>query len=353
MATLEKKIKVLIVDDSAVIRSVLTEILSSDPQIDVVGGATDPYDAREKIKKLHPDVLTLDIEMPKMNGIEFLKNLMRLHPIPVVMISTLTHEGAPATLEALAIGAIDFIGKPQNQGAGAIANYSAVIIEKVLSAARSNVFAHEEKPTIEAKTSRKILHKKKKLKAGFICAIGASTGGTEAIKDVITSLPFHSPPIVIAQHIPAVFSASFAQRVNAISELNVCEATHGQKIEGGGVYIAPGNSHLTIKLKGGYYYCELSESEPVNRHRPSVEVLFDSVLQTAGKMALGILLTGMGTDGAHALLRMRESGCMTIAQDEPSSVVWGMPGSAVGLNAACSVLPLRKIPLCIIEQAFR
>lgn len=353
MTDATNKIKVLIIDDSAVIRSVLSEMLSSDPRLNVVGTAVDPFDAREKIKQLRPDVLTLDIEMPKMNGIEFLKNLMRLRPMPVVMISTLTHEGAPATLEALAIGAVDFIGKPQNQSAGAIANYSDIVIEKVINAASANVIAHEAKPTEEARSCRKQLQKEKHPRSSFICAIGASTGGTEAIKDVVTSLPPNSPPIVVAQHIPAAFSTSFAQRVNAISEVNVYEAEHGQKIEVGCVYIAPGHSHLKIKIKGSNYYCVLSESERVNRHRPSVEVLFDSVRQVAGSSAMGIMLTGMGADGAEAMLRMRESGCVTIAQDEASSVVWGMPGAAVKLNAASMVLSLNQIPRRIIEHAFR
>lgn len=353
MSNFKNKIKVLVVDDSAVIRSVLTEILSSDSRILVVGAAVDPYDAREQIKKYNPDVITLDIEMPRMNGIEFLKNLMRLRPMPVVMISTLTHDGAPATLEALSLGAVDFIGKPQDQGHGALEKYKETIIEKVVAASSANIIANEGQHAVAPQPQLNSVAKNGTLRPGFICAIGASTGGTEAIKDVIVSLPEDSPPVVVAQHIPAVFSTSFAQRVDKMSAMRVYEASHKQLIERGCVYIAPGDAHLKIKRQGSGYICLLDDGVPVNRHKPSVEVLFDSVTQEAGDSSMGIILTGMGADGAEALLRMRQRGAATVAQDENSSVVWGMPGSAVKLGAAEKVLALSQIPKYIITKGFQ
>ncbi|SMF36494.1 two-component system, chemotaxis family, response regulator CheB [Alteromonadaceae bacterium Bs31] len=351
-----KKVKVLVVDDSALIRALLNEVLGSDQRIDVVGSACDPYEARELIKQLSPDVLTLDIEMPRMNGIAFLKNLMRLRPMPVVMISTLTQEGAPATLEALELGAVDFVPKPKNEGGGALARYADTIIEKVLCAAGANVLARTEKNEHSFVEKRnefaQLVQQAKQIKPGFICAIGASTGGTEAIKEVVTSLPVGGPPVLITQHIPAVFSASFARRVDQASLVKVYEAEHGQKIEQGCVYIAPGDAHLRLQKIGEHYICHLSQDDPINRHRPSVEALFDSVVNCAGAKSLGVLLTGMGADGAEALMRMKESGAVTVAQDEESSVVWGMPGAAVKLGAAKVVLPLDKIGRYILTQAF-
>lgn len=342
-----KKIKVLIVDDSALLRAILTEIINSDSRLEVVAAAVDPIDARDLIKLHNPDVLTLDIEMPKMNGIAFLKNLMRLRPMPVVMISTLTQQGAPATLEALACGAVDFLGKPE-QGDTALEHYRTQITEKVYWASQANLGGHAPK----AVPPEKIYGGPSgKIDTNFICVIGASTGGTEAIKAVVQTLPAKSPPIVIAQHIPDVFSASFAKRLNNGSDMTVFEAEDNQVIKPGCVYVAPGHSHLRIVKGGGSYFCKLGKEDPVNRHRPSVEVLMDSVLQAAGSDALGVMLTGMGKDGAEALLRMRNAGCMTVAQDEASSVVWGMPGAAVKLNAACKVLPLDRVAKFILQQS--
>ncbi|WP_096084561.1 protein-glutamate methylesterase/protein-glutamine glutaminase [Agaribacterium haliotis] len=346
-----KKIKVLIVDDSALIRALLTEVLKSDAEIDVCGVACDPYEARELIKQLNPDVLTLDIEMPKMNGITFLKNLMRLRPMPVVMISTLTQEGAPATLEALELGAIDFVAKPKNEGADALARYAEHICLKVKAAARANIrqsFALEGKELPAVDVPR--------LSGGrsnYLCAIGASTGGTEAIKEVVSCFPENCPPTLITQHIPESFSASFARRVDSQSAAKVYEAEQDQLVESGCVYIAPGHSHLMLKRKGKDYYCHLDQGAPVNRHRPAVEVLFDSVLTLNGANAIGVLLTGMGQDGAQALLRMRKAGAMTIAQDESSSVVWGMPGAAVALQAASKVLSIDRIASAILADYVR
>lgn len=342
------------VDDSAYIRALLTEILNGHPQLQVVAGAVDPYEARTLIKQHSPDVLTLDIEMPKMNGISFLKNLMRLRPMPVVMISTLTQDGAPATLQALEIGAVDFFGKPNADATGALANYEEIIIEKVLCAAKANIQAKEgmrEQGQLP-KLTPELINAGKNLSPLFICALGASTGGTEAIKAVVSGLPENAPPIVVAQHIPQGFSTSFAKRLDSCSKVKVYEAEDSQRIERGSVYIAPGHSHLRIDKSGGKYRCRLDKGATVNRHRPSVSVLFDSVIETAGHNAMGVLLTGMGADGADALLRMKEASCYTIAQDEATSVVWGMPGAAVKLGAAKSVLPLNNVSGAILQHAY-
>ncbi len=350
-------IKVMIVDDSALIRAVLKEILESDNRLDVVASAKDAFEARDLIKKHHPDVITLDIEMPKMNGITFLKNLMRLRPMPVVMISTLTQEGAPATLEALELGAVDFVPKPKTEGGGSLEQYRDTIIEKVVNAARAKVRPfYEDSAPVQLKSRAKSnasIVKSKLLRPKFLCAIGASTGGTEAIKEVVSALPENSPAVVVVQHIPESFSKSYAARVDSLSAVKVYEAKDNQKIEPGCVYIAPGNMHLRVVNTPMGYMCKLCEGEFVNRHRPSVEVLFDSVIESAGKNAMGIMLTGMGNDGSEALLRMKQAGCTTIAQDEDSSVVWGMPGAAVKVGAADKVLSLNKITGEILSAAFK
>ncbi|MAZ88234.1 MAG: chemotaxis response regulator protein-glutamate methylesterase [Cellvibrionaceae bacterium] len=344
-----KPARVLIVDDSALVRSMLTEILQSDSRVEVVGAAQDPFEAREMIKRLNPDVLTLDIEMPRMNGLTFLSNLMRLRPMPVVMISTLTHAGAPATLESLELGAVDFLAKPKDQGPTALADYKRTIVAKVCAAATANLSGRDDVWLDRQLVS---VAESARLRANYVCAIGASTGGTEAVKEVLRVLPKQSPPILVAQHIPAAFSSSFAARLDGNCEIRVFEAEHDQPVRAGCAYVAPGGSHLELARSSYGYVCKLSESPPVNRHRPSVEVLFDSVLAMAKKNAMGVLLTGMGADGAEGLLRMREGGCTTIAQDEKSSVVWGMPGAAVKLNAADRILSLNKISGAIIEDAF-
>tara|TARA_B100000446_G_scaffold46105_3_gene42166 strand:- start:4449 stop:5438 length:990 start_codon:yes stop_codon:yes gene_type:complete len=327
----------------------LTEILQSDSRVEVVGAAQDPFEAREMIKRLNPDVLTLDIEMPRMNGLTFLSNLMRLRPMPVVMISTLTHAGAPATLESLELGAVDFLAKPKDQGPTALADYKRTIVAKVCAAATANLSGRDDVWLDRQLVS---VAESARLRANYVCAIGASTGGTEAVKEVLRVLPKQSPPILVAQHIPAAFSSSFAARLDGNCEIRVFEAEHDQPVRAGCAYVAPGGSHLELARSSYGYVCKLSESPPVNRHRPSVEVLFDSVLAMAKKNAMGVLLTGMGADGAEGLLRMREGGCTTIAQDEKSSVVWGMPGAAVKLNAADRILSLNKISGAIIEDAF-
>lgn len=344
----KKNIRVLIVDDSALTRKILTEILSSDEEIEVIGHAMNPYIAREKIKQLNPDVLTLDVEMPKMNGISFLKNLMRLRPMPVIMVSSLTQKGADVALEALGLGAVDYVGKPDVTSGVSLSNYANEIINKVKIAASINhTDALSTQPLAKGKLLRKSSSSTKSLSKNCtqaIVAIGASTGGTEAIKDILCNLQPDSYSIVIVQHIPKAFSKAFADRVNNISALEVLEAKDMQKILPGHAYIAPGDQHLKIIKDNNTYYCKLDDSEPYNRHKPSVDLLFKSVCESAGKNAIGILLTGMGADGARGLKDIQGTGAITIAQDEQSSIVWGMPGEAVKLQAADHVLPLDEIP---------
>lgn len=344
-----KKVRVLVVDDAALIRSMLTEILNSHPNIEVVGTAVDPFDAREKIKLLNPDVITLDIEMPKMNGLSFLKNLMRLRPMPVLMVSTLTQAGAPATLEALELGAVDFVPKPQNHSDMSLSDYRDDLTDKVLAAAKARLRSF---PNQQAVTPKVGVPAGRQLRKGYICTIGASTGGTEAIKEVLTRLPAECPPIVIAQHIPAGFSLSFAKRMDKICSIAVHEAEDGQPIRPGNAYIAPGDFHLVVEKTASGPRCRLLSTERVNRHRPSVEVLFKSVQEVFGAKALSILLTGMGADGAQALLALRNAGAMTVAQDEESSVVWGMPKAAIQLGGAAKVLPLERIAAYIMHHAY-
>lgn len=356
------KIKVLIVDDSALVRQILTEILKSDRDIEVVGTAQDPFIARDKIKKLNPDVITLDVEMPKMDGVTFLRNLMRLHPLPVVMISSLTEQGADITFEALEAGAIDFVAKPKIDVKEGLQEYTEEIIEKVKTAAKANVLAksssRSESPSttlsIEEKFSADKVIKKQAGSKRFkttdkIIALGASTGGTEAIKEVLMKMPADAPGMVISQHIPEAFSGPFAERMNGISAMTVCEATDGQQILPGHVYIAPGSHHLLVERNGAQYICRLNDGERVNRHKPSVDVMFRSVAQNVGPNAIGVILTGMGDDGAKGLLEMHEAGAPTMVQDEKTSVVWGMPGSAAKIGAADKEYPLNLIATNIVK----
>lgn len=352
-------IKVLIVDDSALIRQLLKTMLESDPDIEVVGVASDPFMAREKIKKLNPDVLTLDVEMPRMDGITFLINLMRLRPMPVVMVSTLTEKGAEVTLRALEYGAIDFVSKPKLDVVEQLPGYSEEIITKVKTAAQANVKPLERNASLQQNVSvhekyssdviiPKVTGKHFKTTEKII-GIGSSTGGTEAIKDVVSLLPPNMPGIVITQHIPETFSRAFSERVNTITKLNVMEATDGQQILPGHVYIAPGNRHLLIRRDGARYICRLNDGQPVNRHKPSVDVMFRSLAQNVGPNAIGVMLTGMGSDGADGMGEMKQEGASTIAQDENSSVVWGMPGEAVKRGHVDEVIPLNKIGKRLIE----
>jgi len=351
------RVKVLIVDDSAVVRKLLTTILSKDPEIEVVGTAVDAYLARDKIKRLHPDVLTLDVEMPRMDGVTFLRNLMRLHPMPVIMVSTLTEKGASVTLDALGYGAVDFVCKPKIDISNTLEDYSAELIRKVKGAATVRVRRYEERTTSSAsrlssqvnerhsveKIIPEVSNRKHFSTTDKIIAIGASTGGTEAISEILETLPISVPGIVVTQHIPETFSKAFAKRVNSRCAINVTEARDGEMILPGHAYISPGNKHLLVVRDGTRWRCKLNDDVPVNRHKPSVDVLFRSVANSAGSNALGIILTGMGKDGAQGLKDMLDSGAKTIAQDEASSIVWGMPGAAVELGAAEKVLALKSI----------
>ena len=348
---MHKKVhKVLIVDDSVVFRTLLNEIISSDPYLEVVGLAIDPYDAREKIKKLNPDVITLDIQMPKMDGVQFLRNLMRLHPLPVVMISTLTQHGAEATLEALEIGAIDYFPKPTDNIALHMSNYAQLVIEKVTMAATANMNTKKMKNAL----INEISVAGSQLNSNFdVIAIGASTGGTEAIRHLLEVLPAMMPPIVITQHIKAVFSRPFAERLHRASKLQV-EALSSDIVPliNGRVYVAPGDNHMIVVKKGSSYYAQRFDSEPVQRHKPSVDVLFSSIAKAAGSKGLAILLTGMGKDGANGMQEMAEEGATTVAQDEQSSVVWGMPKAAIDLGGVSCILPLDKISYFIVKKVY-
>jgi two-component system chemotaxis response regulator CheB len=348
----KKRIKVLIVDDSALVRRMLTEMLSSDPAITVLGTAHDAYDAREKIKALNPDVLTLDVEMPRMDGLTFLRNLMRLRPMPVIMVSSLTERGAEVTLDALSVGAVDYLSKPKIDLAATLGDYKDELIAKVKAAASARVRA----PSASSAASADVVLAKRAPQRQLrtterIIAIGASTGGIEAIKDVLIHLPPDTPGIVITQHIPKLFSGAFARRMNACCQLSVCEAEEGQQVLRGHAYIAPGDKHLLLVRDGARYVCRLDDGAPVNRHKPSVDVLFRSVAQQAGRNAIGVILTGMGKDGAVGLKEMRDAGSRTVAQDEATSIVWGMPGEAVAVGGAAEVIPLGDIHARILALA--
>lgn len=363
------KVKVLVIDDSALVRQVMTEILNNNSAIEVVGTANDPFDAREKIKSLNPDVLTLDVEMPKMDGITFLANLMRLHPIPVVMVSTLTQKGADITFEALELGAIDFVSKPTVGVSEGLSEYADEICEKVITASKVNVSKISDRRARRASSSSsEALKVEKKLSADAvlekrnvpktklkttdkIIALGASTGGTEAIKEVLMAMPVNSPGIVISQHIPEDFSKPFAERMDKNSAMTVYEAVDGQQILPGHVYIAPGNRHLIIERSGARYICRLNDGPPVNRHKPSVDVMFRSVAQNVGPNAIGVILTGMGADGADGLKEMLENGASTLVQDEKSSVVWGMPGEAFKREATTDQYPLEQIAKELLKRS--
>ncbi len=344
-------IKVLIVDDSALVRQVLSHILNEQPDIEVVGACMDPIFAREKIKQLQPDVITLDVEMPRMDGLTFLDNLMRLHPMPVVMISSLTERGAEATLKALDLGAVDYVSKPKsNIGQGLLNDYAEEVVSKVRIAAKSRVFRHRRPVTAMVAPNPPVPASVNRLKTTqSIIAIGASTGGTEAIRVVLEQMPADGPGVVITQHIPEAFAGPFAQRINQLTRMNVALATDGQQILPGHCYVAPGDQHLSVERSGARYLCRLSRADPVNRHRPSVEVLFDSVARHVGRNAIAVMLTGMGKDGAQGMLRIRQAGGKTLVQDEQSSVVWGMPGACVSIGAADIQVPLTRIAARLIN----
>jgi two-component system chemotaxis response regulator CheB len=336
-------IKVLIVDDSALVRQLLTAIIDSQPGLTVVGAAPDPYVAREMIKQLNPDVLTLDVEMPRMDGLDFLERLMRLRPMPVVMVSSLTEANSEITFRALELGAVDFVTKPKSGIAQGLTEYGDDIADKIRAAATARLRkAGQVAPSLKADAVLPIKRAPLSSTENILC-IGASTGGTEAIKEVLMGLPADSPGIVIAQHMPEGFTRSFAERLDKLCSLTVREAKGGERVLPGHAYIAPGHSHLLLKRSGADYITELSDAAPVNRHRPSVDVLFRSAANCAGKNAIGVILTGMGKDGAQGLLEMRQAGAHTFGQDENSCVVYGMPREAAVLGAVETVLPLDKI----------
>jgi len=346
------KIKVLIVDDSAVIRTIVREILQSDSHIEVVGEAEDPIVARELIKQLNPDVLTLDVEMPKMDGITFLSNIMRLRPMPVVMLSTLTTKGADTTLQALELGAVDFISKPtESELLTDPESFKQTVLDKVKQAVKidqknfklTNALNNKQENTVKLSFSGC-------QRPNHLIAIGASTGGNDAIKNILMALPSNSPAVVVTQHIPKIFSERFAQRLDADCSVHVQEARHGLKIKTGNVYIAPGDMHLKIVSKNGNLFCTLDDAEPVSRHKPSVDVLFGSLVPIADNVQ-AMLLTGMGRDGADGLLSLKKVGARTLIQNKSTSLVWGMPGAAFKINAHCEELPLHEFALSILAFA--
>ena len=340
-----KKIKVLCVDDSALIRSVMTEIINSQADMTVVGTAADPLQARDLIKVTNPDVLTLDVEMPRMDGLEFLEKLMRLRPMPVVMVSSLTERGSEIALRALELGAIDFVTKPRLGVRDGLLQYTELIAGKIRTAAAARLLPgrHGASAKSAGENPQEPLLRSPLLSTEKLVIIGASTGGTEAIREVLLPLPPDAPAVLIAQHMPAGFTRSFAQRLNGLCRITVKEAEHGERVLPGYAYIAPGGFHLSLGRSGANYVAQLDQEPPVNRHRPSIDVLFDSAARHAGKNAIGMILTGMGRDGAEGLLRMKQAGAYTFAQDEASCVVFGMPREAIALGAADEVAPLAEM----------
>ena len=347
------KTRVVVVDDSALVRSLLSEIINRQPDMECVGAASDPYVAREMIRNLDPDVITLDVEMPRMDGIDFLSKLMRLRPMPVVMVSTLTERGAEVTLRALELGAIDFVAKPKIGVADGMRALATDITEKVRIAARARVqraSAAAANGVAAPQAAPVAVRPVGRLSTEKLVFIGASTGGTEATKEVLMNLPPDSPAVVITQHMPAGFTRSYAARLDGLCKIRVREATDGERVLPGHAYIAPGGQHLSVERSGANYVARVQATEPVNRHMPSVEVLFKSAARVAGPNAVGIMLTGMGADGAKAMKEMRDAGSFTICQDEASCVVFGMPREAIAAGAADEVLPLTRIAPRIIEH---
>jgi two-component system, chemotaxis family, protein-glutamate methylesterase/glutaminase len=345
-----RKIRVLIVDDSAIVRKMLTEALASEHDLEVVGTAPDPFVARDKILSLRPDVLTLDIEMPRMDGLTFLKKLMRFHPLPVIIISSLAHSSSQAALEALECGAVEVLAKPG--GAYSVGELKYDLPNKVRAAANALVGraagrgagraagTAKTQPAAPAPAPPLVLTG---TNSSTVIAIGASTGGTEAIREVLMRLPANAPGIVIVQHIPAAFSQAFANRLNSLCQLRVKEAADGDQLTAGLALIAPGNFHMTLRRSGGEYRVAIQDGERVCYQRPSVDVLFESVAQAAKGDAIGAILTGMGSDGAQGLLKMKQAGARTLAQDEASCVVFGMPREAIRMGAADRVVPLQQM----------
>jgi two-component system chemotaxis response regulator CheB len=350
------KIKVVVVDDSALVRSLLAEIINRQPDMHCVGAASDPLVAREMIRELNPDVITLDVEMPRMDGLEFLSRLMRLRPMPVVMVSTLTEQGAEITLRALEMGAVDFVAKPRIGVTSGLNELSGDIVEKIRVAAKAHVrrLPSAPAPATAAGSAAGVPEAARRplprMSTEKVICIGASTGGTEAIREVLVPMPADAPAIVITQHMPPGFTTSFATRLNSLCKIRVQEAVHGQRIIPGHAYIAPGGRHFHIDRSGSNYVAVVDDSEPVNRHRPSVEVLFRSAARVIGPNAIGIMLTGMGADGAQAMREMKDAGSYNYVQDEASCVVFGMPRMAIQAGAAHEILPLRQIASAVLSR---
>ncbi|WP_302173539.1 chemotaxis response regulator protein-glutamate methylesterase [uncultured Hydrogenophaga sp.] len=354
------KIRVVVVDDSALVRSLLTEIINRQPDMTCVGAAADPLVAREMIRETNPDVITLDVEMPRMDGLEFLSRLMRLRPMPVVMVSTLTEQGAEITLRALEMGAVDFVAKPRIGVSAGLQELAGDIVDKIRVAAAAHVRRLGPTPAADSRVSNAtpaaaapvepVRAPLPRISTEKIICIGASTGGTEAIREVLTPLPADSPAIVITQHMPAGFTTSFANRLDTLCKIRVQEARDGQRILPGHAYIAPGGRHLRIDRSGSNYVAVVEDTEPVNRHRPSVEVLFRSAARVLGPNAIGIMLTGMGGDGAVAMREMKDAGSYNYVQDEASCVVFGMPRMAIQHGAAHEVLPLGQIAPAVLTR---
>ncbi|MBP1712433.1 MAG: Response regulator receiver modulated CheB methylesterase [Deltaproteobacteria bacterium] len=340
------KIKVLIVDDSAIVRKILREELDKEPDIEVIGTAPDPFVARDKIVLQKPDVITLDIEMPRMDGLTFLKKIMQYHPVPVIIVSSLTPQGSQMALEAMENGAIEVLAKPGSSFS--VGDMSTQLKEKIRVAAKANLQQVRRTPVspspITANASQALRETTQK-----VIAIGASTGGTEALKEVLVKMPVNIPGILVVQHMPAEFTRAFAERLNKICSIEVREAQDGDSVLNGQALIAPGNFHMFLKRSGAKYFVNIKDGPRVHHQRPAVDVLFQSVAQYAGSNAIGVILTGMGADGAQGILRMKELGAKTIAQDEASCVVFGMPKEAIKLGAIDRVIPLDRIPQEVIR----
>ncbi len=349
------KTRVVVVDDSALVRSLLAEIINRQPDMTCVGAAADPLVAREMIRSLNPDVITLDVEMPRMDGIDFLSRLMRLRPMPVVMVSTLTERGAEVTMKALELGAVDFVSKPKIGVADGLRQLGDDITDKIRTAARAQVRrlsapAAAAAGSTSGEAARPAVSPLGRLSTEKIIFIGASTGGTEATREVLVRLPADAPAVMITQHMPPGFTKSYAARLNTLCRIRVSEAVDGERVLPGHAYIAPGGLHLSVERSGANYVARVRDGEAVNRHKPSVEVLFQSAARIVGPNALGVMLTGMGADGARAMREMRDAGSYNIAQDEASCVVFGMPREAIAHGAANEVLPLTQIAQHLIDK---
>ncbi len=347
--TQNNKTRVVVVDDSALVRGLLAEIINRQPDMQCVGSAADPLAAREMIRELNPDVITLDVEMPRMDGLEFLSRLMRLRPMPVVMVSTLTERGAEVTMKALELGALDFVAKPRLGVADGIRQLSDDITDKIRAASKAHVRRVTSNPA-QASAAPPAAQVLGRLSTEKIIFIGASTGGTEATREVMAYLPADTPAVMITQHMPPGFTASYAARLNAASQMRVAEARDGERVLPGHAYLAPGGKHLWVERSGANYVARVGDGEPVNRHKPSVEVLFNSAARVVGPNAIGVMLTGMGADGAKAMKTMRDAGAWNVAQDEATCVVFGMPREAIAHGGVNEVLPLQQITPRLLER---